>query len=76
MDGWWCVRYSNALAWVEAPTEAEAVRRSLGLHSLGDWTDDARELVVSPQDAYPDTELSPTLFPPSVSLPDRLGFQQ
>ena len=54
MEGWWCVRYADALAWVEAPTDAEAVRRSLGLHPLGDWTDDARELVVFPQDAYPE----------------------
>ena len=54
MEGWWCVRYGDALAWVEAPTEAEAVRRSLDLHPLGDWTDDARELVVFPQDSYPD----------------------
>ena len=30
------------------------MRRSLDLHPLGDWTDDARELVVFPQDAYPD----------------------
>ena len=52
MDGWWCVRYGDALAGVEAPTEAEAVRRSLELHSMGDWTDDSRELVVFPQDAY------------------------
>ena len=54
MKGWWCVRYGDALAWVEAPSEAAAVRRSLDLAPLGDWTDDARELVVFPQDAYPD----------------------
>ena len=54
MKGWWCVRHGDALAWVEAPTEAEAVRRSLELHPLGDWTDDARDLVVFPQDSYPD----------------------
>ena len=30
------------------------LRRSLDLHLLGDWTDDAREFVVFPQDAYPD----------------------
>ena len=30
------------------------MRRSLDLAPLGDWTDDARELVVFPQDAYPD----------------------
>ena len=54
MKGWWCVRHGDALAWVEAPSEGAAVRRSLGLHRLGDWTDDARELVVFPQDAYPE----------------------
>ena len=54
MEGWWCVRHGDALAWVEAPSEAAAVRRSLGLHRLGDWTDDARKLVVFPQDAYPE----------------------
>ena len=48
MDGWWCVRYGDSLAWVEAPTAASALRRSLDLHSLGDWTDDARDLVVFP----------------------------
>ena len=30
-----------------------ALRRSLDLHPLGDWTDDARKLAVFPQDAYP-----------------------
>ena len=54
MEGWWCVRHGDALAWVEAPSEAAAVRRSLELHPLGDWTDDARHLVVFPQDAYPE----------------------
>ena len=54
MRGWWCVRYVDSLAWVEAPSEAAAVRRSLELHPLGDWTDDARKLVAFPQDAYPD----------------------
>ena len=54
MKGWWCVRYGDALACVEAPSAAAALRRSLDLHALGDWTDDARELVVFPQDAYPD----------------------
>ena len=54
MEGWWCVRHGDALAWVEAPTQDEAVRRSLELHPLGDWTDDARELVVFPQVGYPD----------------------
>ena len=53
MEGWWCVRYGDALAWVEAPTGSEAVQRSLELHPLGDWTDDARELTVFPQDEYP-----------------------
>ena len=53
MEGWWCVRHGDALAWVEAPTAAAALRRSLDLHALGDWTDDARRLVVFPQDAYP-----------------------
>ena len=54
MKGWWCVRYGDALAWVEAPSEATAVRRSLDLYRLGDWTDDAGELVVFAQDAYPE----------------------
>ena len=55
MEGWWCVRYGDALACVEAPSAAAALRRSLDLHPLGgDWTDDARKLVVFPQDAYPD----------------------
>ena len=52
MEGWWCVRHGDALACVEAPSAAQALRRSLDLHALGDWTDDARELVVFPQDAY------------------------
>ena len=54
MEGWWCVRFGDALAWVEAPSEAAAVRRSLKLHPLGDWTDDALDLVVFPQDLYPE----------------------
>ena len=54
MKGWWCVRYGNALACVEATSKAAAVRRSLDLHCLGDWTDDARKLDVFPQDAYPE----------------------
>ena len=54
MDGWWCVRYGDALAWVEAPSAPQAIRRSLELHALGDWTDDARNLVVFLQDAYPE----------------------
>ena len=54
MEGWWCVRHGNALAWVEAPTAAAAVERSLKLNPLGDWTDDAGELVVFPQEAYPE----------------------
>ena len=52
MQGWWCVRHGDALACVEAPSAAQALRRSLDLHAFGDWTDDARELVVFPQDAY------------------------
>ena len=54
MEGWWCVRQGDALAWVEAPSAAAAVQRSLELHPLGDWTDDAGALVVFPQDAYPE----------------------
>ena len=54
MEGWWCVRYGDALVWVEAPSESAAVRRSLDFHRLGDWTGDARELVVLPQDTYPE----------------------
>ena len=54
MQGWWCVRHGDALAWVEAPSAPRALRRSLDLHPLGDWTDDARELVVFLQDAYPE----------------------
>ena len=52
MQGWWCVRNGDALAWVEAPWVPQALRRSLDLHALGDWTGDARELVVFPRDAY------------------------
>ena len=54
MQGWWCVRNGDALAWVEAPSAPQALRRSLDLHALGDWTDDPRELVVFAQDAYPE----------------------
>ena len=54
MESRWRVRYGDALAWVEAPSGPAAVRRSLDLHPLGDWTDDAPELVVFPQDAYPE----------------------
>ena len=54
MEGWWCVRHGDELAWVEAPTAAAAVRRSLELHPLGDWTDDVGVLVVFAQDAYPE----------------------
>ena len=54
MHGWWCIRYGDALAWVEAPSAPQALRRSLALRPLGDWTDDVRELVVFAQDAYPD----------------------
>ena len=48
------MRCGDALAWVEAPSAAAAIRRSLELHRLGDWTDDVRKLVVFPQDSYPD----------------------
>ena len=34
MEGWWCVRYGDALARVEAPSEAAALRRSLELAPL------------------------------------------
>ena len=54
MEGWWCVRHGDALAWVEAPSAPAVLRRSLDLHALGDWTDDAGALVVFPQDAYPE----------------------
>ena len=49
MRGWWCVRFGDALAWVEAASGPAAVRRSLELAPLGDWTDDMRELAVVPQ---------------------------
>ena len=72
MDGWWCVRYGDALAWVETPSEAAAGQRSLDLHPLGDWTDDTRKLVVFPQDSYPEnagphdyTRVVPNAGPPS-----------
>ena len=48
MKGWRCVRYGDALAWVEAPSAWAALRRSLNLYPLGDWTDDARARRVSP----------------------------
>ena len=51
---WWCVRFGDSLAWVEAATAVAAVERSLGLHPLGDWTDDAGELAVFAQDAHPE----------------------
>ena len=54
MQGWCCVGYGDALAWVEAPTGDAAIRRSLDLHPLGYWTEDAGKLVVFPQDAYPE----------------------
>ena len=54
MTGWWCVQYGDLLAWVEAPSASAAVRRSVDLHRLGDWTDDVHELIVFPQDADPD----------------------
>ena len=52
MKGWWCVRHGDALAWVEAVSAHVVFQRSLDLHPLGDWTDDARKLAVFPQDAY------------------------
>ena len=61
MKGWWCVRFGDALAWVEAPSEAAVVRRSLDLHPLGDWTGDARDLVVFARDAYPEHAGPPPL---------------
>ena len=54
MKGWWCLRFGAALEWVEAPSGEAAVRRSLELHPLDDWTDDARQLVAFPQYAYPE----------------------
>ena len=48
------MRYGDALACVEAPSAGAALWRSLDLYPLGDWTDDARNLVVFPQDAYPE----------------------
>lgn len=51
MEGWWCVRHGDPLAWVEAPSAPAALRRSLVLHVLGDWTNSARELVVVLEDA-------------------------
>ena len=26
MEGWWCTRHDNALAWVEAPSGARSCR--------------------------------------------------
>ena len=54
MQGWWSVRCGDALAWVEAPSAPRALRRSLDLHPLGRLDRCARQLVVFPQDAYPD----------------------
>ena len=54
MEGWWCVRFGDALAWVEAPSGPAAMQRSLELHPLGDWTDDVLNLIVFPQDSYPE----------------------
>ena len=54
MDGSWCVRHDDALACVEAPSAPAALRRSLDLNRLGDWTNDARQLVVFPQNVYPE----------------------
>ena len=48
MDGWWCVRYGDALAWIEAPSASRVLRRSIELYPLGDWTNGASELVVFP----------------------------
>ena len=48
------MRFGDVLAWVAAPSETAAVRRSLDLHPLGDWTDDTRQLVACAQDAYPE----------------------
>ena len=50
MKGWWCVWHGDALAWDQTPSAREALRRSLDLHRLGDWTDDVRKIVVFPQD--------------------------
>lgn len=38
--------------WVEAPSAPEALRRSLDLHALVDWTDDSCELVVFPRERF------------------------
>lgn len=53
MKGCWWVRFGDALAWIDAPSEATSVRPALDLHRLGNWTDDARNLVIFPQHAYP-----------------------
>ena len=63
------MRYSDALACVEAPSVAAALRRSLDLHPLGDWTDDARKLCVLPQDAYPE-HAGPLDYTRAVLSPD------
>ena len=47
-----CPHYGDALAWVEAPSVSWALRPLLELHLASDWTDDARELSVFPQDGY------------------------
>ena len=49
MKGWWCVWHGDALAWDQTPSAREALRRSLDLHRLGDWTDDVRKIVVFPR---------------------------
>ena len=63
MRGWWCVRFGDALAWVEAASGPAAVRRSLELAPLGDWTDDMRELAVVPQGCLPGQCRPPRLHP-------------
>ena len=54
MAGWWRVRHGDAFAWAHAPSAPAAIWRSLDIHALGDSTNDGRELVVFPQDAYPE----------------------
>ncbi len=46
MEGWWCVRYGDALACVEVSSAPQALRRSLELNRFGDGTNDARNLAV------------------------------
>ena len=53
MEGWWCVRHGDALAWVEAPSAPSALRRSLDLHRMGDWTNAARDSSSSPRMTTP-----------------------